>query len=86
MIRFSRRLGQQSVARYGACLSAVISISIFMRGSASPALIIIAAGRTSPKCFCSTGQHCSNSISRNGGFDSLPERAHWSRASFDRNA
>jgi hypothetical protein len=30
-------------------LRAVTSISIFMRGSARPAEIIIAAGRTSPK-------------------------------------
>ena len=41
--------------------SAVTSISIFMRGSASPAEIIIAAGRTSPKYLRSTGQQASNS-------------------------
>lgn len=41
--------------------SAVTSISIFMRGSARPAEIIMAAGRTSPKYWRSTGQHCSNS-------------------------
>ena len=31
------------------CLRAVTSISMRMRGSARPALIIVAAGRTSPK-------------------------------------
>ena len=40
---------------------AVTSISIFMRGSASPAWIIVAAGRTFPKCSFSTGQHGSKS-------------------------
>ena len=42
-------------------LRAVTSISIFMRGSARPAEIIIAAGRTEPKYLRRTGQHCSNS-------------------------
>ena len=42
-------------------LRAVTSISIRMRGSASPAEIIIAAGRTSPKYLRNTGQHCANS-------------------------
>ena len=36
------------------------SISIFMRGSARPAEIIIAAGRTSPKYLRKTGQHREN--------------------------
>jgi hypothetical protein len=40
---------------------AVTSISIFMRGSASPAEIIIAAGLTAPKYLRSTGQHRSKS-------------------------
>lgn len=40
---------------------AVTSISIFMRGSARPAEIIIAAGRISPKYLRSVGQVCSNS-------------------------
>jgi hypothetical protein len=36
---------------------AVTSISILMRGSARPAEIIMAAGRTAPKYLRSTGQH-----------------------------
>jgi hypothetical protein len=40
---------------------AVTSISMRMRGSASPAEIIIAAGRISPKYLRSTGQHSRNS-------------------------
>ena len=43
--------------RYLDCLKAVTSISIFIRGSARPAAIIMAAGRTSPKYLRSTGQH-----------------------------
>ena len=35
--------------------SAVTSISIFMRGSARPAEIIMAAGRTSPKYLAQYG-------------------------------
>jgi hypothetical protein len=42
-------------------LRAVTSISIFMRGSARPALNIVAAGRMSPKWRRNTGQHFSNS-------------------------
>ncbi|MDB5928161.1 MAG: hypothetical protein JWN13_7097 [Betaproteobacteria bacterium] len=42
-------------------LRAVTSISIRMRGSASPAEIIVAAGRMSPKCLRRTGQHSGNS-------------------------
>src|SRR5258708_27200893 len=45
----------------GAAFRAVTSISIFMRGSVSPAAIIVAAGRTSPKYLRSTGQHGSKS-------------------------
>ena len=41
---------------------AVTSISIFIRGSASPAAIIVAAGRTAPKYWRSTGQHGSKSV------------------------
>jgi len=40
---------------------AVTSISIFMRGSASPAAIIVAEGRTSPKYLRRTAQHGSKS-------------------------
>ena len=45
-----------------ACFSAVTSISIFMRGSARPAEIIMAAGLTAPKYFFRTGQHLGNSL------------------------
>src|SRR5215210_9507465 len=41
---------------------AVTSISIRMRGSESPAEIIVAAGRTSPKCLRRMGQHSGNSL------------------------
>ena len=40
-----------------ACQSAVTSISIRIWGSANPAEIIMAAGRTSPKYFRRIGQH-----------------------------
>src|SRR5690606_15388661 len=40
---------------------AVTSISMRMRGSASPAESMVAAGRTSPKYRRSTGQHGSKS-------------------------
>lgn len=55
-------LNAASIATTQACepFSAVTSISIFMRGSARPAEIIMAAGRTSPKTLRSTGQHCWN--------------------------
>ncbi len=43
------------------CFKAVTSISIRIRGSARPAEIIMAAGRTSPKYLRSTGQHSGNS-------------------------
>jgi len=50
-----------AIAAYGAVrFLAVTSISMRMRGSASPAEIIVAAGRISPKCLRSIGQHCSN--------------------------
>jgi hypothetical protein len=42
-------------------IRAVTSISIFMRGSDSPAEIIVAAGRTSAKYLRNTGQHGSKS-------------------------
>jgi len=42
-------------------LRAVTSISIFIRGSASPAEIIIAAGLDSPKYLRSTGQQAGKS-------------------------
>lgn len=42
-------------------LRAYTSISIFIRGSASPHTIIVAAGRTCPKYRRSTGQHGSKS-------------------------
>ena len=48
-------------ARAVYCLRAVTSISIFIRGSARPAEIIMAAGRTSPKYFRMTGQQRSKS-------------------------
>ena len=41
--------------------SAVTSISIFMRGSASPTTIMVAAGRTSPNAFPMAGQQRSKS-------------------------
>jgi hypothetical protein len=43
-------------ARYFGCLSAVTSISIFMRGSTRPAEIMVAAGRVAPKWRRSAGQ------------------------------
>jgi hypothetical protein len=48
-------------ARYALLRRAVTSISIFMRGSNSPASSIVAAGRTSPKYSFNTGQHASKS-------------------------
>lgn len=42
-------------------LTAVTSISIFIRGSARPASIIVAAGLTSPNARFSTGQHAGKS-------------------------
>ena len=57
-----RRHSVERKARYLACLKAVTSISICIRGSARPAEIIIAAGRTSPKYFRSTGQHFGKSL------------------------
>ncbi len=55
-------LGRVNQYRFsGTRRRAVTSISMRMRGSARPALIIVAAGRTSPKQRRSTGQHSSNS-------------------------
>ena len=42
-------------------LRAVTSISMRIFGSARPALIMVEAGRISPKYLRSTGQHCGNS-------------------------
>lgn len=56
-----RRKNRQKDGHHGDRLSAVTSISIFIRGSSNPAEIIIAAGRTSPKYRLSTGQQGSKS-------------------------
>ena len=56
-----KRKNRQKDGHHGDRLSAVTSISIFIRGSSNPAEIIIAAGRTSPKYRLSTGQQGSKS-------------------------
>ena len=59
---YRRRCADVLAQAHCGCLSAVTSISIFIRGSARPAEIIIAAGRIVPKYFFSTGQHWGNSL------------------------
>src|SRR6187455_3363798 len=56
-----RGLGSAAIRRQSLRLRAVTSISIFMPGSARPAEIIIAAGRTGPKYLRITGQQAANS-------------------------